>query len=107
MSYGNFKFFFQINIKHFLYSDALKNSFFPQTISKWNSFSTSDKYPRRKRSLGYSSFSQKDSRNIVYFSSRNSKLTLSGVMIVFDRVRFQRRKERNNRSKIHYNIFHK
>ena len=80
------------------YSDALRNSFFPRNIPKWNSFLLRWSIPSPKRSLRHSSFSKKYSRKMFYnynyyYYSKIPKLALPGIMTVFDRASKRRKKE--------------
>ena len=49
------------------YSDALKNSFFPELFHRGIVFVLRWSIPRLLRSLGHSSFSQKHSQKIIFF----------------------------------------
>ena len=72
------------------YSDALKNSFFPQTIPQWNSlFTWVVNSKTTLRSLGHSSFSQKHSRKIFFkiqiCTTLPKDLVLSSQLMKLDR----------------------
>ena len=73
-----------------IYSDALKNSFFPKLFHSGIVLLLQWSIPRLLRSLGHSSFSQKPSRKIflvfffICFVFFFPKFALPGVMIEFD-----------------------
>ena len=78
------------------YSDALKDSFFPQLFYSGVVIHLRWSIPRLLRSLGHSSFSQKHVAKrffifcYIFFSLKISKFALPGIMIEFNRASITR-----------------
>ena len=95
--------------RHWTYSDALKNSFFPPNYSTFGIVCLLLwQIPSPQRSLGHSLFKQKFSQKFlcfflvvlffcvvfVFYFIKISKFALPGVMLMYERTSIDRKKER-------------